>query len=107
MGWAVADVVHGTVLKCFVEGWEHFTFVDDGADLDVVLNVFKWSVDNEGVTEETGIVNIGGFSVDILSDAELFVSEETRDREEVEDCVMGLDTGGLLRQQGGKVVAVE
>jgi len=35
------------------------------------------------------------------------VFEETWDREEVEGCVLGLDTGGLLLQHGGKLGVFE
>ena len=35
------------------------------------------------------------------------ISEETWDREEVAGCVLGLDTVGLLLQQGGKLGALE
>lgn len=87
-----------------VDAEDIFTFCgDDGAVFDVV-NGFELAVDCEELVEVVVFVNIGGLT-DI--DAELFVSEETLDREEVEDCVKGLDTGGLLLQQGGKLAVAE
>lgn len=102
-GLAVADV-DGVVLK-WVDVEELFIFVGDG-ELFGVLKEFKLAVDTEGVVEVVVFVNIGGLT-DILVDSELFVSEETLDREEVEGCVKGLDTGGLLLQQGGKLAVAE
>ena len=84
--------------------WE-FTFAGEG-EVFGVRNGFELAVDTEGVVEVVVFVNIGGLT-DILVDSELFVSEETLDREEVEDCVKGLDTGGLLLQQGGKLAVAE
>ena len=87
-----------------VDAEDIFTFCGDDGEVFDVLNGFELAVDCEEVVEVVVFVNIGGLT-DI--DAALFVSEETLDREEVEDCVKGLDTGGLLLQQGGKLAVAE
>jgi hypothetical protein len=60
-----------------------------------ILKGFEFAVDCEEFAE----VGKGGF-FDFIDEG----SEETLDREEeVVDCVLGLDTGGLLLQHGGKL----
>ena len=68
-----------------------------GAD---IFELFEFTPDIEGSPEVTK----GGLT-DIAADE---ASEETWDREEgVEEWVLGLDTGGLLLQQGGKLGGTE
>ena len=67
-----------------------------------ILKWFEWTPDTEGSPEFTK----GGLFPDIFAADK--ASEETWDREEAfEEWVQGLDTGGLLLLEGGKLGGVE
>ena len=54
------------------------------------------------------LANVGGWADTLVVDDKTVEFEETIwDREDVEGCVMGLDTGGFLPQQGGKLDGTE
>ena len=54
------------------------------------------------------LANVGGWADTLVVDDKWVEFEETIwDREDVEGCVMGLDTGGFLLQQGGKLDGTE
>ena len=54
------------------------------------------------------LANVGGRADTLVVDDKTVDFEETIwDREDVEGCVMGLDSGGFLPQQGGKLDGTE
>ena len=96
-----ADVVAFEGLCC--------EFVGDGEEEKVgIFNEFEFAgfVCDKCVGALV-LANVGGWADTFVDDKTVEFEETIWDREDVEGCVMGLDTGGFLPQQGGKLDGTE